>query len=145
MADSAGRLVEFSREYGYRARDLQRTGPLPGTLASIEQCDEMIQHQRRIQDLLGRLREMLVTEHHAVLHRSAHPERSSTSTAADVEMDDPRATPDDPKANGLHPADGRKRRGVRPSGFISVRAVRPSPPPFLLFPILFSFSSLADR
>ncbi|KAI9886954.1 MAG: hypothetical protein M1823_001246 [Watsoniomyces obsoletus] len=107
VADSGARLVDFSRDYGHRARDLLRTGPLPGMLPSIAECDEMIRHQQRIQDLLGRLREMLVTEQTAVLHRRV--QQQERPGKGDFEMEDPSGTNDE-KANVL-PADARKRRG----------------------------------
>ncbi len=103
--------MEFSREYGHRARDLQRTGPLPGVLPTIAECDDMIRNQQRIQDLLNRLREMIVTEQHSVAATRHVQER--TYKGAEFEMEEPASSVDDGKPNGILAADARKRRGVR--------------------------------
>ncbi|KAI9792735.1 MAG: hypothetical protein M1816_001834 [Peltula sp. TS41687] len=108
MVESSERLESFSKGYRLRVRDIQRTGCLPGMLPTIAECDEMIRHQHRIQEVLGRLREMLVTQQDAALSR--HPQERVFKTHSDFEMEDP-GLADDNKPNGNANPEGRKRRG----------------------------------
>lgn len=110
MLDSSGQLAEFSRDYRHRVRDIQRTGPLPNMLPSIAECDDMIRHQLRIQDVLGRLREMLVSQHDAAVNR--HAQERVFKGPADFEMEDPSLGLEEVKPNGVMTSEARKRRGV---------------------------------
>lgn len=105
------RLADFSKDYRPRVRDIQRTGCLPGMLPTIAECDEMIRHQHRIQEVLGRLREMLVTQQDAALNRHGQ-ERVFKTTHPDFEMEDPGLALDDNKSSGNMNPEARKRRGV---------------------------------
>ena len=80
-------------------------------LPTINECDEMMRHQHRIHDLLGRLREMLVSERNAELSRHAQ-ERPFKGVAGEFEIEDPSAAGEDGKSNGSLASDARKRRGV---------------------------------
>ncbi|KAI9812809.1 MAG: hypothetical protein M1832_000325, partial [Thelocarpon impressellum] len=108
IADSSGRLNGFSRDFKDRARELSRAGPAPGSLPSIAECDEMIRHQGRVQDLLVRLREMLVTQQDALAsrHGPEHPFKGS----GDYDVDET-GPYDDGKPGITMGPDAKKRRG----------------------------------
>lgn len=110
MAESSNRLAEFSRDYKQRARDLQRTGPVPGMLPSVSEVDEMMRHQQRIQDVLGRLREMVVGQEAALVNQ--HAQERPFKPTEEFEIEDPGLNPDEAKSNGTASSE-KKRRGVR--------------------------------
>lgn len=110
MCESSNRLVDFSNQYRHRVRDIQRTGCLPGMLPTLVECDEMIRHQHRIQEVLGRLREMLVTQQDVALNR--HPQERIFKPHPNFEMEEPGLALDEGKPNGALNSEARKRRGV---------------------------------
>ncbi|KAI9795988.1 MAG: hypothetical protein M1833_006564 [Piccolia ochrophora] len=109
IADSSGRLNDFSREYKNRTRDIPSTGFVPGSLPTLAECDEMIRHEGRIQDLLTRLRELLVSQQHALASQRAQERRFKASS--DYEMEDSSPYQDDAKNAGLLGSEAKKRRG----------------------------------
>ncbi|KAI9680669.1 MAG: hypothetical protein M1817_004109 [Caeruleum heppii] len=110
IADSSGRMNEFSRDFRHRAREvqMQRNGVVPGALPSIAECDEMIKHQSRVQDLLQHLREMLVTQASAQT-QSAHENRYQST--ADYGAEDSSAYADDNGSTSFLGHEAKKRRG----------------------------------
>ncbi|KAI9843494.1 MAG: hypothetical protein M1838_002612 [Thelocarpon superellum] len=108
IADSSGRVNEFSRDFKDRARELPQTGPVQGALPSVAECDDMIKHQGRVQDLLTRLREMLVTRQNALATQQGSESRYKASSDYDG---DEGTSYDDGKADVLLGPDAKKRRG----------------------------------
>lgn len=101
-------MHDFSRDFKDRARELPRTGPGPGVLPSIAECDAMISHQGRVQDLLVRLRDMLVTQHNALASQQGPEQRYKGH--GDYDLDDG-GMYDDGKGPFMGP-EAKKRRGV---------------------------------
>ncbi|KAI9802688.1 MAG: hypothetical protein M1825_002710 [Sarcosagium campestre] len=109
IADSSGRLNEFSREYRNRTREVHANGSIPGVMPTLAECDEMMRHESRIQDLLARLRELLVSQQNALASQRSQDRRYTAS--ADYEMEDPNEYPDDTKPSSVLGAESKKRRG----------------------------------
>lgn len=108
ITDCSARVNDFSRDFKDRARELPRTGPGPGVLPSIAECDAMISYQNRVQDLLIRVREMLVSQQNAVVSQPGAEQGYKAHGEYDA---DESGTYDDGKGGAFMGPDAKKRRG----------------------------------
>lgn len=103
-------MLEFARHYGQRAHQTQRSGPVPGSMPSLVEVDEMIKQEERIHMSLARIREVIVNQQQAALAEQAQGIHYKATNGYDVE--DSNSHYDDTKG-GFAGADPKKRRGVR--------------------------------
>ncbi|MCJ1374494.1 hypothetical protein MMC20_005726 [Loxospora ochrophaea] len=109
IAEGSGRALDFSRHYGNRAHHSQRSGPLPGSLPSLTECDEMIRHQHRVLDSMARIREVIITQQHALAEQRT---RDQAQKAPSEFSDEANSYQDKLEgAGGFAGADPKKRRG----------------------------------
>lgn len=108
VAEGCERVLEFSRIYGARGHQTDRTGPVPGSTPSIPELDEMLRMNARVADTLARLRSMAINQQHMAEQRVMN---QSFEGAYD---EDGNPYNDDYKGgNSFAGGDAKKRRGVR--------------------------------
>ncbi|KAF7592704.1 hypothetical protein BBP40_012608 [Aspergillus hancockii] len=110
IAEMSTRTLDFSRHYAGRAHQTQRSGPMIGTLPSLQEVEEMLSVHRRNQDALLRIRAAVVSQEHALAEQMA---QRKAFKAGGVRDDDHMAMyPDDFKGSGgFAGPDPKKRRG----------------------------------
>ena len=110
IAEGSGRMLDFSRHYSAHAHQTQRSGPIPGSLPTLVECDEMIRQHRRVFDSFARIRDVLVTQQLVLAEQRAHEQGFKGSSEYD---EDGAGYQDEFKAGGgFAGADAKKRRGV---------------------------------
>ena len=111
IADGSGRALDFSRHYGQRAHQASRTGPLPSSLPTLGEVDDMARRQTHVLDSLARIREVIITQQHALAEQRSRDEASKVSSEYG---DDGTSYSDKGEGGGgFAGADAKKRRGVR--------------------------------
>ncbi|KAL9599587.1 MAG: hypothetical protein Q9219_003743 [cf. Caloplaca sp. 3 TL-2023] len=110
IAECSGRTLEFSNHYGSRAHQTQRSGPMPGSLPTEEECDEMMGYQKRVLDSMQRIKEVIIAQQHALAEQRNYEKYKPPS-----EADDDGANFHDKGegSGGFAGADAKKRRAVR--------------------------------
>lgn len=103
-------MSDFSRLYGARLHQTQRTGPVPGTLPAMTEVDELMNKTRHTLDALGRMRAVLA-EQQAVFYQQAQ-EQQRYRAESDAKRNDSVHQSEDAKAGGFAGGDAKKRRGV---------------------------------
>ena len=56
IAEGSGRALSFSRDYGEKAHNTQRSGLTSDSLPTLTECDEMIKRQRGVLTSMERIR-----------------------------------------------------------------------------------------
>lgn len=107
IADGSNYMLDFSRQLGARMHQTQRSGPVPGTLPSLPEIDDLMARSRGTLDSLGRMREVIVTQQ-AVYHQQAHEQQFK---AQDETKRDSVHQVDDSKVGGFAGPEAKKRRG----------------------------------
>ncbi|KAL8734628.1 MAG: hypothetical protein Q9181_003128 [Wetmoreana brouardii] len=109
IAEGSGRALEFSRHYGTRAHQTQRSGPIPGSMPSLAECDEMMNYQKRVLDSMQRIKEVIIAQQHALAEQRNYEHRYKPSSEAD---DDGVSLHDKIEGSGgFAGPDTKKRRG----------------------------------
>ncbi|KAI9705123.1 MAG: hypothetical protein M1836_006906 [Candelina mexicana] len=109
IAEGSGQILDFSRHYGARAHQTQRSGPIPGSTPTLSECEEMLRQHNRVHDSLYRIRDVLVTQQHVLAESRAQDQGYKGSS----EYDGDDSYHDDSKGGGgFAGADAKKRRGV---------------------------------
>lgn len=115
IAEGSGRALEFSRHYGSRAHQTQRSGPIPGSMPSLNECDEMMNHQRRVLESIESIKEVIMAQQQALAEQRNYDFNHKAPSEAD---EDGASFHDKPEgAGGFAGADSKKRRGVRQHPF----------------------------
>ncbi|KAL8681767.1 MAG: hypothetical protein Q9186_002156 [Xanthomendoza sp. 1 TL-2023] len=110
IAEGSGRALEFSRHYGSRAHQTQRSGPMPGSMPSMAECDEMMNYQRRVLDSMQSIKEVIIAQQHALAEQRNYNYNNKPSSEAD---DDGSSFNDKAEGSGgFAGAEAKKRRGV---------------------------------
>ncbi|KAF4554859.1 Biofilm regulator 1 [Elsinoe fawcettii] len=107
IAEHSTIMHDFSRQYGARLHQTQRSGPTPGTLPAITEIDDLMSKTRHTLESLGRLREGLVAHQTAYFQQAQENLRLSQ----DAKRNDSVHQHDDSKAGGFAGAEPKKRRG----------------------------------
>lgn len=110
IAEGSGRMLEFTKHYGARAHQTQRSGPVPGSIPSMVEVDELMQQQRRIADAVERIRNVVVQTEEAARAEQAQDARYKAANGFGSE--DPNGYQDDKNGGGFAGSDPKKRRGV---------------------------------
>ncbi|KAJ5328129.1 Zinc finger NHR/GATA-type [Penicillium brevicompactum] len=106
IAEMSTRTLDFSRHYAARAHQTQRSGPIIGSLPSLNEVEDMLHMQRRNQDALVRIRTAVVNQEQALAEQMAQRKAFKT------EDDHMAMYPEDYKGTGgFAGADPKKRRG----------------------------------
>jgi hypothetical protein len=104
-------MLDFSRSYGARLHQTQRSGPAPGQLPAITEVDELVSKSRHTIDALNRLREVLVAQQ-AVYYQQAQEQRYKSENEL-PRNDSVHLATEDGKGGGFAGGESKKRRGVR--------------------------------
>lgn len=111
IAEGGGRAIEFSSRYGNRAFLTQRSGPIPGSIPTLAECDEMMNHQKRVLDSMQSIKEIIIAQQHALAEQRNYEINHKPSSDAD---EDGASFSDKLEGSGgFAGADTKKRRGVR--------------------------------
>lgn len=103
-------MLDFSRHYSAHAHQTQRSGPIPGSLPSLAECDEMLRQHNRVHESFTRIRDVILTQQLALAEQRAHEQGYKGSSEYD---EDGAGYQDEFKAGGgFAGADAKKRRGV---------------------------------
>ncbi|KAL8718055.1 MAG: hypothetical protein Q9225_004776 [Loekoesia sp. 1 TL-2023] len=88
----------------------ERSGPIPGSLPSLPECDEMMGFQKRVLDSMQRIKEVIIAQQHALAEQRNYEKYRPPS-----EADEDGASFHDKSegSGGFAGADPKKRRGVR--------------------------------
>lgn len=112
IAATSGILSDFSRRYGDRMHQTQRSGASLKTLPGIVEVDDMINKSRRTHDSLIKIRDVILQQQ-AAYEQQAADQRQQHKT-----FDQHPPTPehseqhiDDGKSGGFAGVDTKKRRG----------------------------------
>ncbi|KAJ5288954.1 Zinc finger NHR/GATA-type [Penicillium angulare] len=107
IVEMSTRTLEFSRHYAARAHQTQRSGPVMGSLPSLNEVEDILHMQRRNQDALIRIRTAVVNQEQALAEmaqRKAYKPEDE-HMAGGLYQEDFKGT------GGFAGADSKKRRG----------------------------------
>lgn len=109
IAESSGTLLEFSKHFGVKAHQTQRSGPLPGSIPTLENIEDLLQKSQKIQDALTRIKEVVITQNVAFAEQQKGPNQQMVNGYGP----EPNGyqPPDETKAGGFAGPDPKKRRG----------------------------------
>jgi hypothetical protein len=111
IIESSTRSMEFSRHYAVKAHQTQRSGPVFGSLPSLQEVDDLLQTQRRGHDALLRIRNAVLDQEHVLAEQRAH--RQAMRTEHPYDEDHIGLYQEEFKGGGgFAGADAKKRRGV---------------------------------
>lgn len=108
IADMSTRTLDFSRHYAARAHQTQRSGPIIGSLPSLNEVEDMLHMQRRNQDALIRIRTAVVNQEQALAEQQMAQRKAFKTEDEHMAMyqEEFKGT------GGFAGADPKKRRGV---------------------------------
>ncbi|KAL8650829.1 MAG: hypothetical protein Q9210_003598, partial [Variospora velana] len=109
IAEGSGRALDFCKHYGSRAHQTQRSGPVPGSMPTLAECDDLMGYQKRVLDSMQRIKEVIVAQQHAL----AEQKNYENSYKPSAEPDDDGGTYHDKTegGGGFAGAEAKKRRG----------------------------------
>lgn len=113
VAENSTIALDFSRQYGARLHQTQRSGPLPGTLPAITEIDDLVNRSRNTLDALNKMREVLVAQQ-AVYYQQAQEQRLKTES--ENKRNDSVYQSEEAKGS-INSGEAKKRRGVCVSSF----------------------------
>ncbi|KAJ5135091.1 Zinc finger NHR/GATA-type [Penicillium bovifimosum] len=106
ISDLSTRTLDFSRHYAARAHQTQRSGPILGSLPSLNEVEDMLHMQRRNQDALIRIRTAVVNQEQALAEQMAQRKAFKTEDEhMAMYQEEYKGT------GGFAGADPKKRRG----------------------------------
>ncbi|KAL4921983.1 hypothetical protein BDW62DRAFT_208141 [Aspergillus aurantiobrunneus] len=108
MVDLSTRTVEFSRHYANKAHQ-SRSGPVMGSLPSLQEVEEMLNIQRRNHDALVRIRTAVFNQEHAMAEQMA--QRKAFKLGGIHDDDRMAMYQEEFKGSGFGGPDSKKRRG----------------------------------
>lgn len=103
--------MEWTREYGTRAHQTQRSGPIPGSMPSLEECDEMIREQEKTLQAMARIREVIFKQHQALQEQKIYDQRNYKATPSEADDDHNSYMDKLDGQGGFAGSDAKKRRG----------------------------------
>jgi len=110
IAESSGRLLEFTNVYGAKAHQTQRSGPIPGSIPSIKDVEDLLQKSQKINDALVRIKEVVNTQTAAIAEQQKDSNQQMANGYGPEANGYP--PPDETKgAGGFAGPDPKKRRG----------------------------------
>ncbi|KAL8770649.1 MAG: hypothetical protein Q9209_003717 [Squamulea sp. 1 TL-2023] len=112
VAEGSGRALEFSRHYGARAHQTQRSGPVPGSMPSVAECDEMMSYQKRVLDSMQSIKEVIIAQQQALAEQRNY-EQNNYKPSSEADEDGASFHDKLDGSGGFAGAEAKKRRGVR--------------------------------
>lgn len=106
ITDLSARTLDFSRHYAACAHQTQRSGPIIGSLPSLNEVEEMLHMQRRNQDALIRIRTAVVNQEQALAEMAQRKAFKTEDEHMAMYQEEYKGT------GGFAGADSKKRRGV---------------------------------
>ncbi len=111
IAEGSGRALDFSRHYSARAHQTQRSGPVPGSMPSVAECDEMMSYQKRVLESMQSIKEVIIAQQQALVEQRNY--EHTYKSASEAEEDGALFHEKLEGGGGFAGADPKKRRGVR--------------------------------
>lgn len=108
ISELSTRTLDFSRHYAALAHQTQRSGPVLGSLPTLNEVEDILHLQRRNQDALIRIRTAVVNQEQALAEQMA--QRKAFKPGEDDHM--AMYQEEFKGAGGFAGADSKKRRGV---------------------------------
>ncbi|PNS16651.1 hypothetical protein CAC42_4615 [Sphaceloma murrayae] len=108
IAEYSTVTLDFSRQYGARLHNSQRSGITPGTLPAITEIDDLMNKNRHTMEALSRLRESLVAHQTAYFQQAQENLRLNQDSKRN---DSVHTQGDDSKTGGFAGGEPKKRRG----------------------------------
>ncbi|KAA6412650.1 MAG: hypothetical protein FRX48_03642 [Lasallia pustulata] len=110
IAEASGRALEFSQHYGNCAHQNQRSGPSPGSIPSLQECEELLRRQTGVLDAITRIRECIITRQQQALAEQRSQDQAYKGSS---EFGDDGSAYQDKLdgSGGFAGADAKKRRG----------------------------------
>ena len=103
--------MDFSRHYGTCAHQTQRSGPSPGSIPSLQECEELSRQQTGVLDAINRIREGIITrQQQAIAEQRSQDQiyKGSSEFGDDGSVYQEKLD----GSGGFAGADAKKRRGV---------------------------------
>ncbi|KAL9630521.1 MAG: hypothetical protein Q9164_006372, partial [Protoblastenia rupestris] len=111
IAEGSGRALEFSRHYGTHAHQTQRSGPIPGSLPTLSECEEMIRQQTRVLESMSRIKNVIVKQQQALVEQRNYDQQNYKNATSEAEEENHLYADKSEGAGGFAGADAKKRRG----------------------------------
>ncbi|KAL8905915.1 MAG: hypothetical protein Q9207_002352 [Kuettlingeria erythrocarpa] len=110
IAEGSGRALDFSKLYGSRAHQTQRSGPMPGSMPTLAECDELMGYQKRVLDSMQRIKEVIHAQQQALAEQRSY--ENSYKPSAEPDDDGSSYHEKLEGGGGFAGAEAKKRRGV---------------------------------
>ncbi len=112
IAEGSGRGLEFSRLFGIRAHQTQRSGPTATSLPSLADCDEMIRQQTKVLDAMSRIRDVICKQQQALVEQRNYDQQNYKAAPSEADDNESNSYIDKLEGSGgFAGADAKKRRG----------------------------------
>lgn len=111
IAEGCGRALDFSRHYGTRAHQTQRSGPIPGSLPTLSECDQIIQQQQQVLQSMSRIRDIIFKQQQALAEQKRYDEQNYKPAREESEQDNHSFVDRSEGGGGFAGSDPKKRRG----------------------------------
>lgn len=111
IANCSAHALEWTQEYGVRAHNTQRSGPIPGSMPSLQECDEMIREQEKTLQAMARIREVIFKQHQALQEQKIYDQRNYKATPSEADDDNHSYMDKLDGQGGFAGSDPKKRRG----------------------------------
>ncbi|MCJ1451326.1 hypothetical protein MMC28_001662 [Mycoblastus sanguinarius] len=111
VADGSGRALDFCKHYGTRAHQTQRSGPIPGSLPSLDQCDEMIREQTKVLESMSRIRDVIFKQQQALAEQRNYDRQNYKAAPSEADEESNSYMDKLEGSGGFAGADAKKRRG----------------------------------
>ncbi|GAM87868.1 hypothetical protein ANO11243_058960 [Dothideomycetidae sp. 11243] len=108
IAEHGTIMADFSRQYGARLHQVQRSGVVPGTLPAITEVEDLMNKSRQAHEALGRMREVLVAQQAAYFQQA---QEQHNRLDLDSKRNDSVHQQDESKLGGFAGSEPKKRRG----------------------------------
>ena len=103
--------MEFARHYGTTSHQTQRSGPTPGSMPTILECDEILRQQTRVLQSIGRIKEVILKQQQALADQKKFDQQNFKSSPDGTEQDTHHFANQGEGAGGFAGPDAKKRRG----------------------------------
>jgi hypothetical protein len=100
-------MLDFSRQYGARLHQSQRSDPAPGTLPQLQEIDHLMEKSRRQLDCYAKMRECVIAQQTAYFQQA---QEQQFRTQDDNKRDSVHGAEE--MKGGFSGAEAKKRRGV---------------------------------
>lgn len=103
--------MDFAQNYGTRAHQTQRSGPMPGSLPTLIECDDIMRHQQRVLDSMARIRDLIQRQQQALAEQRIYDAQNFKTAPSETDEDGQNFLEKMDGAGGFAGAEAKKRRG----------------------------------